>query len=265
MIFTASNLAVVRSGRFILQVVELQLEPGKLVAVIGPNGAGKTTLMKVLCGEIGPDDGGVKFGGHPLAQWNESELAKRRAVLPQSSALAFPFTVYEVAALGLTSNALQFARDARLALPLQMLRHVGLDDHADRFYQTLSGGEQQRVQLARVLCQVPQAYAGNRANWLLLDEPTSNLDIRHQFAILEIARAHARAGGGVLAILHDLNMAALFADRLIVLSEGRIVADGAPITVLTDDLIEEVFRVPLRVGVAPPAQGAPFVLPHSAV
>jgi len=264
-IFSLANVSVHRSGRVILDAVELTLEPGKIIVVVGPNGAGKTTLLKILCGEINPDQGQVALDGRRLSDWPSSELAEVRAVLPQTSTLAFPFTVYEVAALGMISNPASFNARQRATLPSEMLRQVGLEGLAKRFYQTLSGGEQQRVQMARVLCQVPEANDGSRARWLFLDEPTSNLDISHQFAILQIARARAHAGGGVFTILHDLNMAALFADRLIVLSEGRVAADGTPSEVLTNEMIEEVFKVPLRVGVVPSPRTAPFVLPHSAV
>lgn len=218
----------------------------------------------MLCGELAPDGGAVRLDGRLLAHWDAAELAAVRGVLSQSTVLAFPFTVYEVVALGARSSGRRLDAAARRRLPMRMLARVGLEACADRFYSTLSGGEQQRVQLARVLCQVPEPRSLGQAHWLFLDEPTANLDIRHQIAILQLAHDFAREGGGVLAVLHDLNLAALYADRLIVVSEGRIAADGAPAAVLDDRLMASVFAAPLKVNVAP-RDGTPFVLPHSIV
>ncbi|TCT10627.1 iron complex transport system ATP-binding protein [Tepidamorphus gemmatus] len=258
----ASGICVRLGGRDILSDVAIALRPGELSVIVGPNGAGKTTLMRVLVGDLVPSAGSVRFAGRPIGDWREADLAARRAVLPQASQLAFPFTVHEVVQLGGRVAAGDQGRAAdRIAESLDL---VGLAGYGPRFYQQLSGGEQQRVHLARVLCQIRQPVADGEPRWLFLDEPTSNLDIRHQFQVLSIARDHAAAGGGALAILHDLNMASLFADRIVVVSDGRIVADGPPAEVLTDALLHRVFGVRLRVNVAP-LGGAPFVLPHSAM
>ena len=148
-------------------------------------------------------------------------------------------------------------------LPDRALTLVDLDGFAGRLYQELSGGEQQRVQLARVLCQVWAPVLDGRPRYLFLDEPVSNLDIRHQLLIMNIARDFAKRGGGVVAILHDLNLTAMYADRVHVLHRGRLAAAGTPQDVLRDEMIARVFECRLKVG-ALPAKGMPFVLPQSA-
>ena len=237
----AEQLYVSLAGRDVLSGATLRLEPGSFAVIVGPNGAGKTTLMRALTGDLPARSGAVRFEGRPIADWRGRDLARRRAVLPQSSHLAFPFSVHEVVALGLRAGGNPHRETARTVI--EALARVGLDGYAGRFYQQLSGGEQQRVHLARVLCQLGAPVEGGAPNWLFLDEPTASLDIRHQFEILDLARDHVRGGGGGLAILHDLNMAAQYADRLIVVGNGRIVADGPPADVLTDDLVENVFGV----------------------
>ena len=145
------------------------------------------------------------------------ELAAVRAVLPQATALSFPFTVREIVKLGLVGGRSGVAAGGADRLPEQALARVDLDGFSGRFYQELSGGEQQRVQLARVLCQVWAPVLDGKPRYLLLDEPVSSLDIKHQLIIMNIARDFARSGGGVIAILHDLNLTAMFADRIFVM------------------------------------------------
>ena len=185
-----------------------------------------------------------------------------RGVLPQATQLAFPFTVREVVRLGLMGGRSGTLAGEAERLPERALARVDLDGFGGRFYQELSGGEQQRVQLARVLCQVWAPVLEGGARYLLLDEPVSSLDIKHQLVIMDIARDYARRGGGVVAILHDLNLTAMYADQVYVMDRGRIAAAGAPQDVLTDHLIFKVFDCALRVGVVPTG-GIPFVLPQS--
>lgn len=259
----ARDIAVTLGGRQVLAPVSLALEPGCLTVIVGPNGAGKSTLLKALTGEIAPDCGEVRLDGRPLARWPREMLAGRRAVLPQASYLAFPFTAYEVAALGLMAGRGRLSPARRQRLPLEALQRVGLADHAGRFYQHLSGGEQQRVQIARVLCQLDAAGKGDGAQYLFLDEPVSSLDLNHQMATLALARTATRDGLSALAILHDLNLASLYADRLIVMADGAVVTDGPPGEVLTTEIVRTVFRVELTLNHVP--EGArPFALPHSA-
>lgn len=260
--YVIRTASVIRSGRPIVNRIDTVFEPGRLTVVAGPNGAGKSTLLKLLARELTPSRGDVELNGRPLSSYPVAELARRRAVLPQESHLAFPFTVLEVVRLAHAAIAPGEAREED-EQAIRALRSVGLGDHGSRSYQTLSGGEQQRVQLARVLTQLRASGLRDEPGFLLLDEPISNLDVKHQVDIFRLVRGLADQGTGVVAILHDLNIAAMFADRLIVMKDGAIAADGPPRAALTDDLLESVFGLPLRV-CRTPADGTAFVLPQSA-
>ena len=254
----AEDVTVTRSGRKLLDQVDLTLRPGHFTVVIGPNGAGKSTLMKVLSGEIRPDIGRVSYYGTGIDLCQPAELAKRRAVLPQASQLAFPFTALEIVRMGaVAQGAINPAEEARRALA-----RVGLRSFENRSYTSLSGGEQQRVQFARALAQVPQPVADGVPRALFLDEPTASLDLGHQISVLEIARDFAAAGGMVFAILHDLNLAAEFADHLLVLDQGRVVAEGACRDTVSDQIISSVYGIAGAVGRLP-AGSIPYVLPQS--
>ncbi len=238
----------------------LTLRPGELTVIVGPNGAGKSTLLKMMSGEMRPTTGFVLLRGNDLRTFDAAALARRRAVLPQSSHLSFPFTVLEVVRMGVLPGYGSHADDNDLALAI--LDAVDLNGFADRRFQTLSGGEQQRAHLARVLCQIRSSAEEAWEKYIFLDEPVSSLDLRHQVQVMETARACCRQGTGVLAILHDLNLAGLYADRLIMMHEGACVADGPSQVVITPDRVAEVFGIRALVNTAPPA-GRPFVLPDS--
>lgn len=255
---SAENVTVIRSGRKLLDEVGIHLEPGKFTVVIGPNGAGKSTLMKVLSGEMQPDAGHVSYYGTSVDLCRPADLAKRRAVLPQATQLAFPFTALEIARMGAVAHgALNPTEEGRKALS-----RVGLRGFESRPYPSLSGGEQQRVQFARALAQVPQPVTDGVPRALFLDEPTASLDLGHQISVLEIARDFASAGGIVLAILHDLNLAAEFADHLVVLNHGRVVAEGPCADTVSDEIISTVYGIAGAVGRLP-AVHIPYVLPQS--
>ncbi|TGT42347.1 heme ABC transporter ATP-binding protein [Mesorhizobium sp. M8A.F.Ca.ET.165.01.1.1] len=258
----ARDVSVVIGKKRIVANVDFEVRPGEISAIVGPNGSGKTTFLKAMSGDL-VHTGRILINGRELSKMKPVEAATVRAVLPQATTLSFPFTVREIVRLGLVGgrSGVLPGEDARL--PERALARVDLDGFAGRFYQELSGGEQQRVQLARVLCQVwaPVLHGGPR--YLFLDEPVSSLDIKHQLIIMNIARDFARRGGGVVAILHDLNLTAMFADRIFVMHRGRLAAAGSPRDVLSDDLIENVFDCRLKVGVLP-AGNMPFVLPQSA-
>ena len=254
------GISVRLGSRDILSDVSTRVSPGELTIAVGPNGAGKSTLMKVMTGELAPGKGRVTLRGKPLGDFSPLALARERAVLPQSSGLAFPFTVLEVVRLGMDGRA-GLTAERRRREPIAALERVELGGFGARRFQELSGGEQQRVHLARVLCQIGEPVKEGAPRMLFLDEPTSSLDIRHQIAVLEIARDFANAGGAVFAILHDLNLAATFADRMLVMHAGRIAAEGTPTQVLADGLLEDVFGIRLRVNQQPDA-GVPFILPQ---
>ncbi|HWV22231.1 MAG TPA: heme ABC transporter ATP-binding protein [Devosia sp.] len=255
------SIEVTVGGRKILHGISMEAPAGKLTAIIGPNGSGKSTLLKALCRDYAYS-GTIFLDGRDIASMSPVEIAGLRAVLPQSSNLPFPFTVREVVAMGLTAGRPGGHPRALQHLPEEALARVDLAGFGARFYGELSGGEQQRVQLARVLCQVWEPVIDGVPRYLFLDEPVSSLDIKHQLMIMDVAKRFARSGGGVIAVLHDLNLTALYADGIAALREGRMVASGRPDAVLTDAVLETVFDVPLKVGAAP-KPGTPFVLPQS--
>ncbi|TPL52601.1 heme ABC transporter ATP-binding protein [Mesorhizobium sp. B2-4-4] len=254
------SVAIGRKG--IVAGVDFEVRPGEISAIVGPNGSGKTTFLKALSGELA-HTGRIAINGRELSTITPVEAATLRAVLPQATTLSFPFTVREIVRLGLVGGRSGVLPGEDERLPERALARVDLDGFAGRFYQELSGGEQQRVQLARVLCQIWAPVLDGKPRYLFLDEPVSSLDIKHQLIIMNIARDFARRGGGVVAILHDLNLTAMYADRIFVMHRGRLAATGSPRDVLSDDLIERVFGCRLRVGVLP-AGNMPFVLPQSA-
>lgn len=253
--FEATAVRVMRRGRAIVDGIDLTLSGGKVIALVGPNGAGKSTLLKLLAGEIAPNSGEVRLDGRLLTEWRPAELARRRAVLPQSAAVAFPFTVAEIIALGALEKQTRRHTDAVVS---RALATVELNGFADRFYDELSGGERQRVQLARVFMQL---WSGGEKCFLMLDEPTASLDLAHQLLSLELARDHAKTGGGVLCVLHDLNLAVMAADEIVALKEGRVIAAGPPAAVVTDQLISTLYGVSAAIGGVP---SGPFLLPQTA-
>lgn len=243
---SVGNLSYITGGRFLLREVSFTLEPGELLAVVGPNGAGKSTLLKMLVGDLTPSAGTIVLDEFPLSYWTALEQAKRRAVLPQESSLSFPFSVFEVTLMGRNphSSGRTTADDKRISKAA--LERTGSFDMASREYPTLSGGEKQRVQLARVLSQIWEVpESGNR--YLFLDEPTNNLDLAHQHHSLNVAKQFAREGTGVLAVLHDLNLAAQYADRVLILCRGGVVALGTPEKVLTTDTLCTTFETSVLV------------------
>jgi iron complex transport system ATP-binding protein len=254
-VLEAHAVHVVRRGRGILNGVDLRVAPGKIVAIVGPNGAGKSTLLKTLTGEVAPTRGEVHLDGRTLGDWTAKELARRRAVLPQSVSVSFPFTVAEIVALGILSKT---TRREQENIVTNALDAVELPAFAPRFYDELSGGERQRVQLARVFAQL---WSGGQNGFLLLDEPTSNLDLSHQLLTLELARTHAGTGAGVVCVLHDLNLAVMVADEIVALKEGRVIATGAPKATVTEALVANLYGVHCLVGGVP---SGPFILPQAA-
>lgn len=256
--FAADNISIRLGKRAVLCDVTFSLARGELVVILGPNGAGKSTLLKILTGDLQPDSGSISFDGRPLAAIAARDLARMRAVLSQSTGLNFPFTVLEVVRLGLEAARGGIERQQAARLLPRALNAVGLSGFEGRLHQELSGGEQQRVHLARVLCQ---AWAGmpDGSGFLLLDEPVSNLDIRHQLQTLEAVRHHVSGGGGGLMILHDINLAALYADRLIMMAEGRIIREGKPADILDRAAILDVYGVDMPVEIARES-GRPFAM-----
>jgi iron complex transport system ATP-binding protein len=245
----ATDLCVALGGRAVLDRVSLAVRPGAVLAVLGPNGAGKSTLLRAFSGLLRPQAGAVTLDGRPLRSWTPRELARRRAVLPQEAQLAFPFRVHEVVMLGRSPHAGACRPSDHLRAIDAAMRATDVAGLADRPYPTLSGGERQRVQLARALAQIwrTEGSPAAGARYLLLDEPTNNLDLRHQDAVLTTARRLAADGVGVLAILHDINLAAAFADRICLLKRGRVVAEGPTAAIVAEAPLAETFDVSVTV------------------
>jgi iron complex transport system ATP-binding protein len=226
----------------VLDGVSLRLKPGKLVALLGTNGAGKSTLLKLLTGELHAHSGQVRLEDKPLSAWHTRDLAQVRAVLPQEPRLAFNFTVSDVVLMGRTPHIHrgETLRDREICQ--QALHRVDLQTFGDRYYLELSGGERQRVHLARVLAQIWEPLEQS-PRYLLMDEPVAGLDLAHQHGTLRIARELAAEGVGVLAILHDINLALAYADETILISGGTVAADGPTAEVLTEERVADVFNV----------------------
>jgi iron complex transport system ATP-binding protein len=257
-LFEGVSISVRVATKRLLEDICLSFDAGRTVALIGPNGAGKSTLLRVLSGELKPQLGDVRLQGRRLASYPAQVLALHRAVLSQQVNIAFPFTVADIARMGVNhqrGSKIEALIDATLA-------ELDLDGLANRVITTLSGGEQQRVHFARVLVQLAYGQDHDGCGILLLDEPTANLDLRHQIGMLEAARRRAERGALVIAVFHDLNLAALFADHIVVLDRGRIDCSGRPDEIITDEMLERVFGIETTVGRTTPG-GAPFVLPQA--
>ena len=256
-----ASSASLSSGK-ILRVNDFNLtcEPGCVTALLGPNGAGKTSLLKLLSGELKADSGELWLNERQIHEWRPIDRAKMLACLPQQSTLNFPFTVEEVVLMGRvpydtgTVNDLEIVRQTLEAVDSWQLVH--------RNYTELSGGEKQRVQLARVLAQVwqPTKLNGESKNRvLLLDEPSSSLDIAHQQLLQKIVLSMAKQGVVVVMVVHDLNFAFYCASQLILMSQGRLVAQGTPTEMMQNNLLQTVFGVNLEF-IDHPITGKPVVL-----
>lgn len=237
-LLAAQDVHFAYGQRPVLRGVNLTIEPGELVALLGTNGSGKTTLLRLIAGTLRPDAGEVRFDGRSVGAWRRDALARRVAVLPQHLELPPGFRVAELVEMGRAPHATRlFGTTAadELAVERALLDADALE-LAHRSIDELSGGERQRVLVAMALAQEPEL--------LLLDEPTLHLDVAHQLALLStISRLRRVRNLTVLAVLHDLSMAAAFAPRVAVLNDGRVVADGPPVSVLTADLVRAVFGV----------------------
>ncbi len=233
-------------GRWLIRDIDVEVVPGEVLVVLGPNGAGKSTLLSALAGDRGVDAGSVAFGDEPIEAISLESLADRRAVIGAPAQLAFDFTVRDIVEMGWRGDG-RYDAATRDAASAEVMAESDVDSLASRIYMTLSSGEQQRVQFARGLLQVWRANGDEAPRWLLLDEPTSNLDIANGIALLERLRAHAGRGLGVLAILHDLNLGARFADRVLLLDGGRTAACGTPAEVMTAERLSAVYGTDVHV------------------
>jgi len=238
--------ASVSAGKHrIVKDLSFHAAAGEMLAIIGPSGSGKTTLMKAMTGEMSYS-GKILLAGLEVSGLAPEFQATLRGVLPQSSQISFPLNASEVVGLGLIDR--RRGRQARSRRIAEALARVGLADFEGRTYQELSGGEQQRVQLARVLCQVWEPVPEDGSpRWLFLDEPVSSLDIKHQYQIMQLAADYAARGGGVVAVMHDLNLTAAFADKVLVMRGGKRLAFGSREEVMRAELLSEAYDFPLDI------------------
>ena len=252
MTLQAENVSLRLGAHQALAEVSLAVAPGKVTALVGPNGAGKSSLLRVLSGEVAPSAGRVVLDGQPLHLFDALELARLRSLMGQSALIAFDFLVEEVLAMG------WLGRPADLQPALRgLVARCGLGHLLGRPFNSLSGGERQRVQFARALLQIwrcgqarpdfpdghcrPAAGEGREARYLLLDEPTANLDLNHELLALRLARCASEDNVGVLVVLHDLNLAVRFADHAALLAGGTLVCAGAPDRVFTSETLSRVY------------------------
>ena len=249
------NIAFEYGARHVLSGVDLEVRDGEMVGLVGPNGSGKTTLLRLISGVIHPSHGSVSIDGSDLSKLNSSQRARLVSVVPQNPQLPLSFGVLDLVLLGRNPHLklLQFEGGTDVEIAVRAMEETDTYDLADRRLETLSGGERQRAVVAMALAQ--------EAPVLLLDEPTSNLDLAHQVTIMDlVAGVQSRRGGSVLIAMHDLTLAARYCGRIVMLAEGRTYAEGPPDAVLTRENISRVYGA--EVFVFPhPKWGSPVVLP----
>jgi iron complex transport system ATP-binding protein len=253
----AQSISMTVGGATLLDAVDLRVDAGEMIAIVGPNGAGKSTLLRLLSGDLRPARGLITLKQRDLGAYPPRLLSHHRAMLSQHVNVTFPFTVEEIVQMGAGDSP----RAASHGLVDAALHEVGLDGFRHRQLPTLSGGEQQRAHFARVLVQLACGEALHGPGLLLLDEPTSSLDLRHQIDLVETARLRARNGTAVIAVLHDLNLAMRFADRIVLLHRGKLAMDGDRAEAMTADMIRRIFEI--DVAIQHTADGVPFLLPQT--
>jgi iron complex transport system ATP-binding protein len=253
----ARSVSMAIGGATLVDGIDLRVEGGEMVAIAGPNGAGKSTLLRLLSGDLRAVSGEVRLKGRNLQTYPPRQLALHRAMLSQHVSVSFPFTVEEIVHMG----AGDLGRATARRLADVALHEVGLHGLRHRKLPTLSGGEQQRAHFARILVQLACGEAAHGPGLLLLDEPTSSLDLRHQIELVETARQRAQGGTAVIAVLHDLNLAMRFADRIILLHRGRLAIDGGPRDAVTAETIRRIFEIDAPIQYTD--NGTPFLLPQT--
>jgi heme transport system ATP-binding protein len=253
----AESVSLAIGGATLVDGIDLSVKAGEMVAIVGPNGAGKSTLLRMLSGDLRPTRGQIKLKQREIHSYPPRLLAHHRTMLSQHINATFPFTVEEIVHMGAGDTG----RAAAQTLVDAALSEVGLAHFGHRQLPTLSGGEQQRAHFARVLVQLACGEQQHGPGLLLLDEPTSSLDMRHQIDLVETARRRAENGTAVIAVLHDLNLAMRFADRIVLLHRGKLAVDGGRTDAITAETIRRIFEVDVTIDYT--ENGIPFLLPQT--
>ena len=256
MTLSLSNVSLRLDTKTLLSDVSLQVIPGQVTVLLGPNGAGKSSALKLAVGEAEPHLGSVTLNSAVLSLQPLKQRAKQIALLPQLSLLNFPYTVNEVIALGRTPHS--ESRQTTSAIIDHCLNQVGIAHLAQQFYPTLSGGEKQLTQLARILAQLHSNTTTN-ARFLLLDEPTAALDFAHKEQVLRLITQTAKSGYGVLVVLHDFNQAIAIADSVVLLNQGNVVAQGSAEDVITAANVQQVYGASIQT-LRHPQTGKPVII-----
>lgn len=253
-----NNISYTIGNKKILQEISADFRPGELTMILGPNGSGKSSFLKIFSGELSRYEGTVLYDGKQLNAIRKEELAKYRAVMSQQPELSFPLTVEEVVMMGRYPHFTFQPGKKDQAVCDEVFSKMKLEPFRERNYLTLSGGEKQRVQFARVLAQIWQ-QPGSGQHYLFLDEPLASLDINYQQEFLHVARDFAKAGAVVVVVIHDINLAIQFADQLLFFHQGNLLTQGRPRDIITTELIQAIFGVKTRI-IENPFSGFPLIV-----
>ena len=257
----AENISYTIGNNTILKNVSVEFIPGEVTMILGPNGSGKSTFLKIFSGEINKYEGNIFYNDKKIEKIRKEELARYRAVMSQQPELSFPLTVDEVVMMGRYPHFAFNPGKKDQEICDEVMGRMNLQSFKERNYLTLSGGEKQRVQFARVLAQIWEgSVSGNR--YLFLDEPLASLDINYQQEFLQLTREFAKKDTVIVVVIHDINLAVQYADKLFFLKKGEVVAYGKPSTILNEELVEKVFGVKTTI-LDNPVSGTPLVIYHS--
>ena len=243
----ANSIDINLNNRSILKDVSLSIEQGEILSVIGPNGAGKSTLLKSLAGDIKPSSGQISYDAKNIDDINIQERAFTRSVMSQLQAIAFDFSVKEIIEMGWVSRGESLYASEFEDAVIKVVAKCGVESLINRNFNTLSGGEQRRVHFARTLLQLWRPSNSTDPKYLLLDEPTANLDLTYEVKLLNIVKKASLEGTGVMLVLHDLNLAAKFSDKIALLNKGSIVKTGTPKEVLSSDILSGIYDIDIKV------------------
>ena len=247
----SESVSVEINGIDILKNINVEVSQGEILTIVGPNGAGKSTFLNVLSGDIEPSEGLVFYDETLLGNIDIEKRSFTRSVMSQSQAMVFDFSVREIIEMGWIDRGISsYAKNFRNAM-IEVVEECNVGNLLNQTFNTLSGGEQRRVHFARTLLQLWRPSASDDPRYLLLDEPTANLDLSHEVKLLDIIKNKSRDGFGILLVIHDLNLAAKFSDKIALFKNGSLVKMGSPDEVLTSEILTDVYKIPIDVSENP--------------